>query len=249
MIRQELAQEIEKAINKTGYFNINDFSIETKPVGTAYVKLVLKYNYDDKYKIELNIPNTKSVDKSSGYDSFNYGITGNMCPGELAFNEEIFFRGGSKELVESIINWLEYLRSDLFATPANRLINEQKEELSKFEEKLSKIPDDYMTKQEIQDYLTRLDELESTFKEHLQKQIDNETELNQQIKSLQKEIEMLKNNAKTLKRRAFIRSVLSKIISWSANPTNQKLLKTGAQAIKPLLPEAVKGVIPDDKTA
>lgn len=249
MIRGKISTIINNRLDNNGYFKYNDFKIELTP-GNYGNKVKITYDYDNQYFIEITIPDEKETfrreEKSTNSIGFgvttkiieymDYSIEGIMCPGNLSYKEKIKNRG-IDGIGSAIVDWLDNLWSDIMAAPQNRIFKEQKDEIERIKEKVSEMPDEYFTVEEANDLKERLSKLEEQLASKLTVEETNEN-AEKQIKLLKKEIQTLKETLPALKKAGWFKSFTTKMMTWLADPANQKLLKAGKDLVAGMLPES-----------
>ena len=246
MLRAKTNQLISKTLDEHKYFNFNDFEISTPRKNANSTELLIKYEYDPQYHIEISIPNDKTSftrqetnvfnNKTSHTEYFNYKIEGKMSPGQLAINESFKFEG-ENGIAKAINLWLNNLWEELTITPELRAFNSQKEEIEKIKAQVENIPDEFFSAEEGKELKERLDKLEKQLADKLAVEVPDAKDAKQQIDSLHHEIETLKQTIPVLKKKGWFKSFITKTMTWLSDPKNQKLLKAGKDLVTTMLPE------------
>jgi polyhydroxyalkanoate synthesis regulator phasin len=246
MLRAKVNQLINRTLDTHKYFNFNDFEIST-PSKTHYsAQLLIRYEYDQQYYIEINIPNEKSSftkpetnfnGKTTHVEYLNYKIDGKMSPGQLSISEAFKYEG-ENSIAKAINLWLNNLWEELTITPEIRVFNAQKEEIEKIKSQVENIPDEYFSADEGKELKERLDKLEKQLADKLAAEVPDIKESKEQIDKLHHEIETLKQTIPVLKKSGWFKSLITKTMTWLSDPKNQKLLKAGKDLVNTMLPEA-----------
>ncbi|MBN9483724.1 MAG: hypothetical protein BGO70_08970 [Bacteroidetes bacterium 43-93] len=255
MLRPKINSKIYSVLNSSTYFKASDFKIEIEEqYGDAVVTIT--YEYEEKYNIELRIPNSKTEKsrKETSQNAFGqqttktieytvYEIKGKMSPGILAHSED-FINEGENGIACAINAWLKNLWEDITIAPELRQFNSQQEEIEKIKERVNGMPNEYFTVEEGEELKSRLDKLESQLTEKLNTENPDASDAEKQINKLHSEIEVLKQTIFSLKKPGWFKSFITKTMTWLSNPTNQKLLKAGKDLVVTMLPEGTKGSNP-----
>lgn len=249
MIRAKISKIISSKLDSNKYFNFNDFQIEIGDPRYKATTLKITYEYDAQYFIEVNVPSEKSQlskqETTSNFvgqsttktiQYFEYQIEGKMCPGQLSYTEAFKYEGVDG-IAKAIGAWLTNLWEDITITPENRIFISQKEEIEKIKEKVNGLPDEYFSAEEGNELKNRLEKLESQLSEKLSIDNPDKVEADKQIEKLHQEIEILKQTIYSLKKSGWFKSFVTKTMTWLADPSNQKLLKSGKELITKMLPE------------
>ena len=169
-------------------------------------------------------------------DYLDYKIEGKICPGELAFIEEIEEKG-KNGIALLIDRWLYNLWDELLTSPVNREFSKQKQEIEELKRKYENPSEEYFSSEEVISMKARLEKLEKDFSEKIRQEIHDQKEVDQKIQDFHKEIEVLKATVSALNKKGWSKSFATKIFTWFSKPENQKLLKAGKDLITSMLPE------------
>ncbi|AYV67101.1 hypothetical protein C2I06_09555 [Niallia circulans] len=219
-------KNIREQLN-TDFFVSEDFVIETKDFSPKAKHLYIIYKYQKDYEFKLRY--------MLGNDSFS--IT--MQPGDIIF-EQKEDELTSEEVREQIDSWLKNIYNSLSAQPLNRKVSEHEEMLNEVKEKIDSLEgfDDFFTREESKIYIQKLNELENRFKEQFEEEQINRENTEEQIQSLQKDIEVLKTQLDMLTKKNWILSFSTRLYNlYKQNPIVARKL---AGAGRELLPDAAK---------
>ena len=248
MIKNSMLIRIKQALNLSKNFSSSDFNIKNEESW-----LTIEYAYDTEFQLRISVPNKISklsrkkkelsgltqIEKDIPYEEYEF--SGYMSPGCLAKEERISFEGEDKLMAE-ISNWLKYLWLEITSQPALRNMQKTEEEIEKIKTKFNAVSEDYFTKKEAEELKTKLDNLEASFKERLEIEINDKELLIETLKDLHTELEKLKSQTKVLNKKNWFTSFGIKIFSWITKEENRNFLKDSKDFIKPLLPDSIKQI-------
>ena len=241
MLRPRTLAEIQHVIAESGYFKVADFSLTStdSPEGT---RLKIEYQYDPVYVFDVVVPSEKTTGKSVlvWLDGGSYfSVVGHASPGELSAVEPVGFKG-LDGLREGIAEWLKRLRTELQTEPVIRQFAEQEQALADLLQQVQDLPDVYFSKEEAQDLVRRLEELERQLAENLSQNVADKNELASRVAAIHADIEMLKQNVGNIKKPGWARALVIRAAEWAKDPLNRQLLRNGAEVARDLLLEAQK---------
>jgi antirestriction protein ArdC len=124
--------------------------------------------------------------------------------------------------------------------PIVRQVEEQERLLDDLMQQVQGLPDEYFSKDEAQDLVRRLEELEHRLSDNLAANINDKAQLNSQIQAIVSDIQMLKDNIGSLKKPGWAKALMVRAAEWIKVPANRQLLRSGAEVAKELLLEAGK---------
>lgn len=250
MIRQQTLNKIRQKIDEHPKFNIVDFIITTKSD-----KIFIKYEYDNSFYFEAEIPTrttsyTRSkretqmlttVTKDEDYEEYKFD--GKVSPGQMTLIEN-FTVAGEYKFYTQISIWLDNLWAELLAIPVHRQFENQEKTIQDIKAKLENIPDTYFDYEEAEEIKKKIDTLEKQFQEKLNQEISDKEELKKQLDELHSEFNNLKATIHSVKRKGWMKSLFTKTFIWVSKEENRKFLKDTKDFITPLLPENVKDILP-----
>lgn len=229
MIREVFRNEIGNALGSNTFFSYYDFEIAEEV--SNIVKIL--YLPDDEYYFKFTIP-TSRMESENRHNTKEYYYKATIAPWTSAICENANFEG-KEELLNGIMNWMNYLKEDLLNTPINRKIQEHEKRLNEFGEVINNMGDEYLSPGEIQELIRRIDELELSMEENINALNKKSEEKEMLIKSLKEEIEAIKEKMEIFNKKNFFRTFAAKIMQWASNPINQKLLGNGVTMVKNLI--------------
>jgi|SRR5271157_9799 len=229
MLRGELLNETKKALTRNPRFRVEDFVIDKESAETQN-RLLITCRFDPKFMFRAEISN-----KAESYGSgLKYEIVGVVCLGEFTVNEEVAFSSKS-QLLTGISSWVDRIDSELRAIPVFCRVEERTRELQDILKKYEDLPDEYLSQEEAEKLRQKLDELERQLTETLERSITDKKELNAKLNALHIDMETLKQNIGSLKKRGWVSSLGVRAANWTKDPENRELLKSGSEVAKLLL--------------
>ncbi|MFH6947322.1 hypothetical protein ACHRV6_02420 [Flavobacterium sp. FlaQc-51] len=243
MIREKVYKDINNTLDKHSRFESSDFKIEpNKDKSSSYTLLTITYSMEPKYKIIFQIPTSKTSDKE-GYSVY-YAISGNVCPGPLAYEENFSFKGDTG-IFTQITTWLNCIWEELSSNPIVKKVEFQQQQIEEIFERFESIKDEYFSEDEAKELRKKLDKLEETLKEQIKQNQDNKKEFEKQFENLHNDIDTLKQTIHSFKKKGWLKSFTTKVFKWTKDSENRTLLKDGYKVIREFLPEDIKSNIPD----
>ncbi len=235
MFREEYLSQINKTILEVKQFKENDFSLETraKPRNDSNYEYILEitYRFQPEFRLYAYMVLSRLVERE------DVSINISVCPGIMFKNEKISEISPSN-LIKQIKEWLNRIQAELASIPAQREIAEQREQLQSVLEQLQSLPDEYFSREEGEQLRVKLEELEQKLIDNLQKNVDNEVLLKQEVDAITNDMIVLKNDIQVLSKRGWAGAFVARTFEWLKNPGNAKLLSSGAKIAKELLTEA-----------
>jgi ABC-type phosphate transport system auxiliary subunit len=159
-----------------------------------------------------------------------------MAPGEIN-NFETFTVKDKAEFLDAIKIWVSILASELEGIPERRELEEQRAKLEDLLKSTSEMADTFFSKEEADSMMVRLQDLEEQMKRQLEEAAKSKEEADIKIKVLREEFEVLKASLGYMTKKNWAKSAMVKVFEWMKDPTNRKLLKSGADAARILLGE------------
>ena len=250
MIRTKLINEIKDILNDHVKFSLTDFSIELKNR-----TIIIFYEYDNAFYYQAEIPNSPSVKTLTKKNSFLpnrnvetdyevevYNINAVLCPGEMSLKETQHFEG-KKELLKRIRSWQDNLWEELISIPVQKEMEKQEIIINELKQKVKDLPDTFFTEEEGEDIKKKLQDLEDSLTERIEKEIKDKNELEKSINELHLEIESLKETVYSLNKQNWFKSAIAKTYNWLSKDKNRKLLIEGTKLLKPMLPDGIKDIV------
>jgi flagellar biosynthesis chaperone FliJ len=231
MLRQAYIFVIQSDLTESGRFKATDFQFTNSGEKDGLVRLSIQYRFEPKYEFSATIQvrvNGRSSRKI---------IEVSQCPGKLTENEQAQYKT-ENALRKGIREWSERIYEELIAAPINREIAQQQKQLEELMQQFDGLGDEYFTKQEAEHILHRLEDLEKKLQENLEKNIEDKELMAGKIEEIKMDMEVLRNSIGSLKKKGWTGSLVARVLDWGKDPTNRKILTSGAKIAKDLLLEA-----------
>ncbi len=235
-MRNTFLNELHEVLSKGSFFELTDFEIERSVDKGGDTRLTIKYAPNPEFRVYSQIPLSRDT-KDYGND---FIISANVFPGEININEFVKFKGKAK-FFQGLEEWKARVYEELLTIPLIRQSENQKQQIEEILEELDDLDNTFFTRGEAEALKERLDELEARFVDSIKLHAEDEDRQGERLKTLHEEIEDLKSKTESRTKKGWARSFAHKFVTWSSDPDNQKLLGTGAKAIKLLL-EAGKSI-------
>jgi hypothetical protein len=219
MVRTAFLGRINKELNDHHFFSGTDFDID---VDNVLSEITITYRFDERYKFH--------IDLSPGTGSANAKITAREAPGEVGDEDHIGYRD-SEELLTALTQWMDRLHEELKAIPVYRAIEDQRRQLAEFFTQYGNVQDEYFTRDEADEVNLRLSNLEAQLIQTIKASALSEVQAQRKIEQLEKEMAVLREKVDVLKKPAFVTSLFTNIWEWSKDPSNRKVLASGASTV------------------
>ncbi|HLN96533.1 MAG TPA: hypothetical protein VK183_12940 [Flavobacterium sp.] len=250
MVRNKTKVEINKALDGHKYFSSSDFSVEYK----GYT-ISIRYEYDSRFYFIINLPeqiSTRKVETQQqsllsmrstlqSQEVEVYLINVKMSPGQMVLSENVEFE--SSKLRSNINSWLTTIWEELNSQPLSKRLDEQNDILNEIKSRVDQVSEEYFSREEGEEIKQKLKDLEAQIKAQIEQQVTEKKEQGEKIKELHQYIEVLTDTVYLLNKKNWFKSSMTKMYKWISNESNRKLLKDGAELLKPLLPESVKDIV------
>jgi hypothetical protein len=233
MIRRQLLKELERTLAERPQFHVDDFLIDTELTeAKKETKITIQYRYDEHYRFIAILPRSKTEPEHSILKS--YAIEVGMSPAEL--NDRESFRVEDKSgLLKTLRDWTGFLQEELETIPERRELAIQREQLEELFKTVSDMPEGYFSKEEAEAFARRLTDIENKMKHSLAETIQSQEELRQRLGKIQADFESLKKNLHIMTRKNWAKAAMVRVVEWMKDPTNRKLLKSGAGVARAML--------------
>lgn len=215
MIRQYIKNMLFDSLNYD-IFRFEDFNISEQSENEKYIVI---FSYDSNYYFQL----VCSADDD--YCRIEYS------PGNLLMKEKNRISMGAFEryVAGQIHEWLDRVKKEILNPIQERFIGQA---IQKFKEQLddelSKVADEFFSKEESEELKKRLDVLEKIVLDG-NSQTSN---LKNEVEKMKQEIEFLKLTVDTLSKKKWLKNAITKMYTWSQQSENKKLIEAGADVIK-----------------
>lgn len=250
MVRTSIKNLILESLSSNKIFTNSDFNISFK--GND---VMIKFEHNENYEMNLAFPNSKTIKtknvKRDGIIRMTgtaeetleyeiYEIKVSCSPGKFSSKENIIINGDEYEIRNIITDWVDNILEELKAEPLNKIVFAQEEEIEKIKKRFDSFSEDFFSKEEIDDLTNKLEILENTIKETLEKHTIEAAILNERLNELEKEINSMKQSAEFLNKKSWFKSSFIKIYKWVSEEKNRKLIKDGAKLAELLMPDQYK---------
>lgn len=162
-----------------------------------------------------------------------------MRPGRESV-EEAFLAEERSGLLAEIKEWLRRLHNDIISEPALRQFKEHAEAINKLKERLSVLPDEPMSRSDVQAFSEGLDKLKVEMTDQLKQQTADKEELKGRVDELSREIEFLKRTLDSMTKRQWGALLATRVQRWKSRFTLRQL-SAGTKVLKLLLPGEAEG--------
>jgi len=221
-LRHRTLNQINAALSQSGYYKAADFTVTAKE-SSKQTQLIIEYKYNPAFFFHAAIPLERTT-----VGAFSIGLR--YTPGELNSTET-----GSVQnldgLTGAISNWTDRMRGESLATPEMRALEEQQRLLAELTNGMSQVPNEYFTQDEAKEMRVRLDAFEEKLAKNLEENTENKDELAKKIKELTADVQMLRDNLSALTKQNWAVALCTRAFGWLKDPSNQKLLKSGAEVV------------------
>lgn len=211
-IRGRIKNIIYDALNY-GFFRFEDFDVAEQ----GNFGLVLKISYE-KYFFRME------------FYEYESKCDIKFSPGKILMEDTSVIKLSDFEHeIERLIRvWLNMIKEDLLNPLEMRFVENSIQEFkSEIENKLKEIEDEYFTKEEGIQLKEKLERIESMILDKA-----DQEEMQSEILKMQQEIEFLKATVDTLTKKKWLKNMLIKIWVWGQKEENQRLIKSGVDAVK-----------------
>lgn len=245
----EVRKGILDSLKKYNSFEQDDFDIQEDKFG----RISITYRYSDKNYIFYIVIPKKS-------ENGTYRFTGTIRPGKYS-DEETYELFDFDEILNKIVDWCKSLKADLFSVHENRRFDEMTKIISdlntQFDEKAKNIEDAYLTKEEAEIIIAKLEEIEKIHAEHLEKEIEDKAKLKKELDEVKSEFTKLKQSTGFLKKKAWFKKCYNKLATWYMNTDKRVLLTNSLKVLGAgskligidtgiVMPEELEEIIPTD---
>ena len=244
MVRPALMKGDLEALETHPYLAVEDF--ETKEVqGKNNEGLNIIYRYRSDLFFKFEIPSYQSErTETVRHDIIGLGNTERtvqeyvfhceMSPGHESSNEAKAVAERSK-LLQEITKWMARLYEDTVSAPVVRQFDSITAKLEEVRTRLQQVPDEPLSRSEIDDLRKSLEQVKNDLVAQLQKEVEDKEQLKQRVEVLSRDIDFLKQTLESTTKRKWIEMFLSRIHRWRGK-LSLKQITTGANAVSKLLP-------------
>ena len=123
------------------------------------------------------------------------------------------------------------------------MIESKQTQIDEIVQRFDAMDDSYFTKEDALDLKIKLDKLENELNAEILKNTKTKKEQEVEIEKLHTDIDTLKETIHSLKKKGWLKSFTNKVVKWTMNSDNRKLLGDGIQVIRGFLPDDVKSTL------
>ena len=236
MIRNTLFSSIRNRLNCPPNLLPEDFEISTSASRSNGVILEISYLCGDGEFFKVHIPNKKELIKTSYGEERDFKITLEVCPGELTKKEAYELKGQS-ELENQVSEWIKRLNEEIIDLPVLRLYEQQRLKIDELEKELDKIPNEYATKEQIDQIKEWVNGIEEELKGSVSKLNIDIEEKKAKIEEIEKELESIKVRTGSTKLKNIFRVLIGRSVKYASDPRLPALLENGKRILKLVSPE------------
>lgn len=270
-MRKSIERNIINQISSKGLFRHYDFNISDSFKG---IEISYEYTNDDysfsfklpttTKKVEIEAPATKTRknDITKPIREF-YEFSGYMRPGKYG-DHESFTVETFEEVMKKMSDWLDYLNEELMDFHLYRQFKKQDAKIDEIKQKIeehfkaqndkAEAEDEYLTREEAEELIKRLNEMEALIKNHISDNFEKESERNAEIEKLHTDFEDFRNSTTYLNKSNWFKKFFVSVASWSFDPENKKRLLYGTSIFLKIgkyfglsIPEGVLQLLPPEK--
>lgn len=227
MLRKALLVEVEDILNKYTNNRADDFVVEQTRDGNMDL-LTVRFQFEPKFTFEARFIGKIAAD--------HYDISASECPGEFSESEHTSYPR-KNQLLTAIGHWAQRIQTELRAIPIYREVEAHAKEIEALLQRFENVSDEYFSHEEAEKLRDKLDELEEKMRQNLEQSAGEKKDIERRIAAIHADIEALKQSADALKKRGWVRSLVVRATNWAKDPENQRLVKSGAELAKILLPD------------
>jgi hypothetical protein len=227
MLRAAIKHGISKALSTRAGFEVWDFEIKEEQPSPDRVTIDIRYRYQPGLCFAAVIA-AKGVEGKVP----TYEISAEAVPGEVG-EKDVLLLAGRHELFTAIERWTTRIEEELSARPSNRVLGAQQKAISYLEKHLLAIPDHRLTREQIHEYLRRLDRLEAAVIELRAPR--NEHGNGARAETVQQEFACLRSRLEVLGERSFLHAVLVRLVKYFWDDENLRIIEAGSRAAQDFL--------------
>ena len=138
---------------------------------------------------------------------------------------------------------MDCIWEELSANPIVKMIESKQTQIDEIVQRFDAMDDSYFTKEDALDLKIKLDKLENELNAEILKNTKTKKEQEVEIEKLHTDIDTLKETIHSLKKKGWLKSFTNKVVKWTMNSDNRKLLGDGIQVIRGFLPDDVKSTL------
>lgn len=249
MLKESFKIKIIKYLDETCIFKSADCDFleeERKEYSSNYTDFQIKLKYDDSYFFIISVPDFKSNPFGSNDKEAKFWFEIKYSPGEYS-KSEVATVDDVEKILKNILQWTQLIKEEFLNTATNKTfmdeIKKQEEKIAMVSEKIMAMEDGFISKEESEVFVSKLEEIEENFIKKMNDQASENKKLKSELDKMKEEIKFLKETVNGSDRKKWLKMLAAKIISWSKNPANKQLVDAGVEIAKNALPEEIKNVL------
>jgi len=156
--------------------------------------------------------------------------------------EENFNAVERSGLVSEISDWLNRVYDDVLTAPAIRHFQEHANAIDKLKERISQLPDDPLSKEDIATFKDALEKLKAELLVQIQKETTDKEELKKRVEILTNDISFLKSTLDTMTKKTWSELLVTRFQKWW-NRLGLHQIAAGARILRLVLPPSAAEAI------
>ena len=238
MIRPALLKDISVALQSHPYLSQEDFITQEFKSKAGSPAIEIQYRYDTTLFFRFGIPTKRT-------DNGEYVFSVSVRPGYESIEESLSTRS-RHALTSELEEWLGRLYEDMVSLPIVRQFQEHARAIDQLKERLETMPDEPISRADIETYREDLEKLKTEIFERLEKEFDDTKQLKTKVDDLTQDIDFLKATLNSMTKRKWGELLFSRLHKWTGRGTLRQI-STGTKALKLLIPsetaDAVDAVV------
>jgi len=251
MLRAAIKHGISEALSASPGFEVADFDIQQTGTLEEGIRLEIRYRYEADFRFVATFSGIDDDNEDSfGTVEIGADMPGNeqilelthdearaeheieieVFPGELT-GRDAFTVWSCDELGECIRAWTSRLDEELLALAENKVIIAQHKALAQLRKHLANVPDKRMTRQRIELYRRRLDQLETTV---LALRAGDADDPEERAEEIREEFDSLRDRVAALSERSFLEAVLVRLVKYFWDDENLRIVEGASRAAEEL---------------
>jgi len=231
MLRPALVKAVVSTLDNHPHISRDDFIVTEYTNKSNEPCLGIKYRYVEDFYFNFHVPLRRS---SARELTEAYWFNCSIRPGVESV-EETLLAEGRDGLTSEIKAWLKRIYEDIISAPAMRELKEHAAAIEQITEKLRVLPDEPLSREDIEALAKGLDALKTELTEEIKKESEDKQQLKRRVDELGKDIEFLKKTLESLSKRQWGELFATRVQRWKQHFSHQ--LKAGARVFQLLLPD------------
>ena len=234
MIRPDLLKDVWMALGSHRYLSQEDFKVQESKDRVGSPAVEIEYRYGTNLAFRFSIPTQRTKD-----DSYRFGCV--VRPGYESV-EETLGADSRTELESELRSWLGRLYDDVVSLPIGRQLHEHTRAIDQLKERLAVLPDEPMSRTDVEVVSEGLEKLKTEFLKQLEKESANTKQLENRVGELTRDIEFLKHTLDSMTKRQWSELLWSRVQQWR-NRLPLPQIAAGAKALKLFMPSETLDVL------